>query len=80
MIMEHKKLLTELIQYVDRVQDFIDLIYRLEAETGVSDKNPDLWAEIEDMNEELEPINYFSDGLADENGVINPFSNDIEDR
>ena len=79
--MEHKKLLTELIQYVDRVQDFIDLIYRLEEETGVSDKNPDLWAEIEDMNEELEPLNYFSDGLADENGVINPFEDDdIEDR
>ena len=74
--MEHKKLLTELIQYVDRVQDFIDLIYRLEEETGVSDKNPDMWAEIEDMNEELEPINYFSDGLADENGVINPFEDD----
>ena len=74
--MEHKKLLTELIRYVDRVQDFIDLIYRLEEKTGVSDKNPDLWAEIEDMNEELEPINYFSDGLADENGVINPFEDD----
>ena len=74
--MEHKKLLTELIQYVDKVQDFIDLIYKVGYDAQLSLTNPEEWDEIEAFNEELEPLNFFSDGLADENGVINPFEDD----